>query len=36
MVEHLRGQLALIKGSEPSAAAEMNAHDFDQTTEIRG
>ena len=36
MVEHLRGQLALIKGSELSAAAEMNTRGFDQKTEIHG
>ena len=36
MVEPLRGKLALIKGSEFSAAAEMNARDFDQKTDARG
>ena len=36
MVEHLRGQLAIIKGLELSAAAEMNARDFEQKTEIHG
>ena len=36
MVEHLRGQIALIKGTELSTAAEMNAHDFDQKTETHG
>lgn len=38
MVEHLRGQVALIKGSELelSASAEMNARDVDQKSEIHG
>lgn len=34
MVERLRGQLAIIKGSELSTAAEMNSRAFEQKTEI--
>ena len=36
MVEHLRGQLAVVKGSELSTVAEMNARDFEQKTEVYG
>ena len=35
MIEHLRGQLALVKGSEMNAIAEMGNHDLEQKTEIQ-
>ena len=36
MVEHLRGQLAIIKGSEMNMIAEMGLYDLEHTTEIQG
>ena len=33
MIEHLRGQLALVKGSEMNMVAEMGNHDLEQKTE---
>ena len=36
MVDHLRGQLASLKGSEMSMIAEMGHHDLEQDTEIQG
>ena len=36
MVEHLRGQLAAIKGSETNMIAEMGHRDLEHKTEIHG
>lgn len=35
MVEHLRGQLTLVKGFEMNMMAEMGNHDLEQKTEIQ-
>ena len=35
MIEHLRGQLALVKGSEMNMVAEMGNHDLEQKRRFR-